>query len=112
VLAAQRRLYSSARRVGLDRAEHETAREVIARWEAQGWIDRGNEPTARLVQAAAFDGTLDPEQAAGAVDTLDGLTEQLLTRVRRREQLLVPLRRAMAAVAGSPTTLLRRWRER
>jgi transglutaminase-like putative cysteine protease len=112
VLAAQRRLYSSARRVGVDRAEHETAREVIARWEAQGWIDRGNEPTARLMQAAAFDGSLDPEEAAGAVDTLDGLAEQLLTRVRRREQLLVPLRRARSAVRGFGHTLLRSWRER
>jgi transglutaminase-like putative cysteine protease/uncharacterized membrane protein YwzB len=112
VLAAQRRLYAGARRVGLDRAEHETAREVIARWEAQGWVDRGNEPTARLVQAAAFDGSLDPEQAASAVATLDGLTEQLLSRVRRREQLLVPLRRAMAAVRRLGHEMRRRWHER
>ena len=109
VLAAQRRLYAGARRVGLDRAEHETAREVIARWEAQRWIDRGNEATARLVQAAAFDGSLDPAQAATAVETLDGLTEQLLTRVRRREQLLVPLRRATAALGRTGRRLRRGW---
>ncbi len=112
VLAAQRRLYAGARRVGLDRAEHETAREVIARWEAQGWIDRGNDPTARLVQAAAFDGSVDPAQAAGAVDTLDGLTEQLRSRVRRREQVLVPLRRAAAAARGAVSALRSGWRER
>ncbi|MFO7779330.1 MAG: DUF3488 and transglutaminase-like domain-containing protein [Nitriliruptoraceae bacterium] len=112
VLAAQRRLYAGARRVGLDRAEHETAREVIARWEAQGWIDRGNDTTARLVQAAAFDGSLDPRQAASAVETLDGLTEQLLTRVRRREQALVPLRRAATAARGAHRRLRRRWQAR
>lgn len=112
VLEAQRRLYAGARRVGLDRAEHETAREVIARWEAQGWIDRGNDTTARLVQAAAFDGSLDPGQAASAVDTLDRLTETLLSRVRRREQALVPLRRAATAARGAHRRLRRRWHAR
>ncbi|MFO7961559.1 MAG: hypothetical protein R6U94_11490, partial [Nitriliruptoraceae bacterium] len=101
-----------ARRVGLDRAEHETAREVIARWEAQGWIDRDNDTTARLVQAAAFDGSLDPGQAASAVDTLDRLTETLLSRVRRREQALVPLRRAATAARGAHRRLRRRWHAR
>jgi len=112
VLAAQRRLYAGARRVGLDRADHETVREVLARWEAQGWIDRGNDATARLVQAAAFDGAVDPDRAASAVATLDELTGQLQTRVRRRERVLVPLRRAVATVRGATRQLHRRWRER
>ncbi len=112
VLAAQRRLYAGARRVGLDRAEHETAREVLARWETEGWIDRGNDTAARSVQAAAFDGPLDPRQAASTVDTLDELTEQLLTRVRRREQLLVPLRRAATAAREGHRRLRGRWRDR
>lgn len=112
VLAAQRRLYAGARRVGLDRSEHETFREVVARWERQGWIDRGNDTTARVVQAAAFDGSLDPAQAAGAVDALDELTGQLLTRVRRLEQMLVPLRRVRATVRGAGRQLRHRWQER
>ena len=112
VLAAQRRLYAGARRVGLDRRDHETAREVLARWEHEGWIDRGHGPVAEVVQAAAFDGDLDPQRATAAVATLDELTTQLTGRVRRREVVLVPLRRAVAATTRQWNAGRQQWRQR
>ncbi|TVP70101.1 MAG: transglutaminase domain-containing protein [Nitriliruptor sp.] len=112
VLAAQRRLYAGARRVGLDRRDHETAREVLARWEREGWIDRGHGPVAEVVQAAAFDGDLDPLRATAAVATLDELTTQLTGRVHRREVVLVPLRRAVAAVTRVWGVGRQQWRQR
>ena len=112
VLAAQRRLYAGARRVGLDRREHETAREVLARWEREGWIDRGHGAVAEVVQAAAFDGTLDPGRATAAVATLEELTSQLTGRVRRRELVLVPLRRAVATTSRVWAMGRQRWRQR
>ncbi len=112
VLAAQRRLYAGARRVGLDRRDHETAREVLARWEREGWIDRGHGPVAEVVQAAAFDGDLDPLRATAAVATLDDLTAQLTGRVRRREVVLVPLRRAIAATTRAWNVGRAQWRQR
>jgi hypothetical protein len=112
VLAAQRRLYAGARRVGLDRRDHETAREVLARWEREGWIDRGQDGVAEVVQAAAFDGTLEPGQAAATVATLEELTAQLTGRVRRRELLLVPVRRALAATRNAWGRGRQRWQQR
>ncbi len=112
VLAAQRRLYAAARRVGLDRAPQETTREVIARWESEGRIDRGRGEVAATIQAAAFDGELDAARAGAAVATLEEMTEQLTGRVPRREQLLVPLRRGTAAVTRFRRLLVDGWRGR
>ncbi len=112
VLAAQRRLYAAARRVGLDRAPHETTREVIARWEAEGRIDRGRGQVADTVQAAAFDGHLEPEHAATAVLHLDQMRTELTGRVPRRELLRVPLRRGVDALRGVARRLSEAWRQR
>ena len=112
VLAAQRRLYAAARRVGLDRAPHETTREVIARWEAEGRIDRGRGEVATAVQAAAFDGDLDQDRAGVAVATLQRMTDELTGRVPRRERVLVPLRRAWTLASGTRGRVVDRWRGR
>ena len=112
VLMAQRRLYAAARRVGLERRAHETTREVIARWEAEGRIDRGRGAVAGTVQAAAFDGELDADRASAAVATLDRMAEELTGRVPRREQVLVPLRRVVAGVTRGVERLREGWRLR
>ena len=112
VLTAQRRLYAAARRVGLDRQPHETTREVIARWEAEGRIDRGRADVAGTVQAAAFDGDLDPDRATAAVATLDRMSAELVGRVPRREQVLVPIRRLRTTLARGVGWLYDGWRGR
>ena len=112
VLAAQRRLYAAAHRVGLERQPHETAREVIARWEAEGRVDRDRGDVAGAVQAAAFDGHLAPERAATAVASLDRMSAQLTDRVPKRELLLTPLRRLRGRLTRERSGVVRRWRER
>ena len=112
VLAAQRRLYAAARRVGLDRQPHETAREVIARWEAEGRVDRDRGDVADAVQAAAFDGHLEPERAVTAVASLDRMSAQLTGRVPRREVALAPLRRLHRTIARERSSVVQRWHER
>ncbi|MEX2549666.1 MAG: transglutaminaseTgpA domain-containing protein [Nitriliruptoraceae bacterium] len=112
VLAAQRRLFTVAHRVGLERAAQESTREVLARWAADGWIDRGHDRVAEVAQAAAFDGHLDEEEAHRTVATMDRLSDQLRTRVARRERLLAPLRRGIMQLRRLAETARGAWRMR
>ncbi len=112
VLAAQRRLFAAAQRVGLQRAEQESTREVLARWAADGWIDRGHDRVAEVAQAAAFEGYLDEDEAHQTVVTMDRLSEQLRTRVARRERFLAPLRQGVMRLRRLAATTREAWRMR
>jgi len=112
VLAAQRRLFAAARQVGLERAEQESTREVLARWADDGWIDPGHDRVAEVAQAAAFAGSLDEEEAYRTVATMDRLSDELRRRVARRERLLAPLRRGVMRLRQLAVTAREAWRQR
>jgi transglutaminase-like putative cysteine protease len=92
VLHAQRELLATARRHGIGRRRHETIREVVARWRAEGRIDGRGARFAQLAQAAAFGGEVTPEEAAAAEQLAAELRERLRASVSPRDRRLAPVR--------------------
>jgi hypothetical protein len=92
VLSAQHHVLATARRHGVGRRRHETLREVMARWQAEGRIDDRGGRFARLAQAAAFGGDVTPEEADEAESLAAELRERLRASVSPRDRRLAPVR--------------------
>lgn len=111
VLAAQRWLYEDARALGIGRAEHETAREVAARWGEEGRVDpRSAADLAEVSQAAAFGG--DPGDGGRAEQLATAVVTDLRESVPRRSQLLAPVRAPLLRAADIGRETLDAARER
>lgn len=102
VLAAQRRLYATARRLGMARRTGETTAEVAERWVAEGRVpaDVAGRFTL-LAQAAAF-GVEPPDGAGHEANVLaDRLVSAFRTSVEPRGRVLAPVRVPVESAAAA-----------
>ena len=111
ILAAQRRLFTTARSLRVGRRPSETASEVTARWIAEG---RAEAEVARrfaeLAQAAAFGGEVDERAGEEAEVLTDRMVTSLRDSVGRRERLLSPVRVPLEAAVSASRELADRVR--
>lgn len=94
VTAAQQRLLRRADQLGVGRARHETVRELLTRWQAEGRSrpQHDHDELARTLQAAAFDGPVDEQAAQRAVAATERLVEELEATAARSTLVLAPVR--------------------
>jgi transglutaminase-like putative cysteine protease len=107
ILAAQRRLLTTADGLGVGRRRAETVREVVRRWQDEGRIDRRGERFARLAQAAAFGGEVGPDDAREAERLGASLRAQLADSVSPRARHLAPVRVPVLRVSRATRAIRR-----
>ncbi|MBW3662175.1 MAG: DUF3488 and transglutaminase-like domain-containing protein [Actinobacteria bacterium] len=113
VLAAQRRVYSSAARVGVGRRPHETARDVARRWSDDGRTDSAAAGRfAELAQAAAFGGELGADAGEESERLGHDLVAELTRSVPTSTRLASPVRLPAERIAGAGRQVVRRARHR
>lgn len=113
VLAAQRRVQTTARRYGVGRRPSETTMEATQRWIADGRAEpAAAQRLASLGQAAAFGGDVQ----AGAGDEADGLAAALGTQLRAsvatRDRMVAPVRVPIDTASRLSRTLVAEARAR
>jgi transglutaminase-like putative cysteine protease len=101
VLVAQRGLLAAGRRYGIGRAEHETTRELLGRWAAEGRVRADGDRFATLAQAAAFGGDVDDAVAAEAELLVAELEAELRASVTAGDRALAPVRVPLDAGVAS-----------
>ncbi len=101
ILAAQRRLLAVTAAHGIGRHRHETLRELLDRWHTEGRTYEVDGETRRIVEAAAFGGSVTAGEAAAVERDLAALLVELKASVTSRDRALSPVRVPATTAASS-----------